>query len=67
MYNKNNSQSILAEYTCRKKWDNLNHSYALHFFYYNFMRIHSTLRVTPAMESKLTDHVWSWEELIRSA
>jgi transposase-like protein/IS1 family transposase len=33
-----------------KKWDNLNYSYALHFFYYNFMRVHSTLRVTPAME-----------------
>lgn len=49
-----------------KKWENLNHSYALHFFYYNFMRIHSTLRVTPAMESKLTDHVWNWEELIRA-
>lgn len=49
-----------------KKWDNPNYSYALHFFYYNFMRVHSTLRVTPAMESKLTDHVWTWEELIRA-
>lgn len=47
-----------------KKWDNLNYSYALHFFYYNFMRLHSTLRVTPAMESKLTDHVWTWEDLL---
>jgi hypothetical protein len=45
-----------------KKWDNLNHSYALHFFYYSFMRAHSSLRVTPAMESKLTDHIWTWQE-----
>lgn len=47
-----------------KKWMNLNYSYALHFFHYNFIRVHSTLRVTPAMESKITDHVWTWEELL---
>ncbi len=47
-----------------KKWSNLDYAYALHFFYYNFMRVHSTLRVTPAMESKLTNHIWTWEELI---
>jgi hypothetical protein len=32
--------------------------------HYNFCRIHKTLRVTPAMESGLTDHVWEIEELI---
>jgi IS1 family transposase len=37
---------------------------ALHFAHYNFCRIHSTLRVTPAMECKLTDHVWELEELL---
>ena len=40
------------------------HSVALHFAYYNFCKIHQTLRVTPAMEAGLSDHVWSIEELI---
>ena len=37
---------------------------AIHFLHYNFARVHQTLRVTPAMEAGLTDHVWSLEELI---
>ncbi len=37
---------------------------ALHFAYYNFCKIHQTLRVTPAMEAGLTDHVWNIEELV---
>jgi IS1 family transposase len=37
---------------------------ALHFFYYNFCRIHQTLRVTPAMEAGLTNHAWEIEELV---
>jgi len=37
---------------------------ALWFAYYNFCRIHQTLRVTPAMEANLSDHVWNIEELI---
>ena len=32
--------------------------------YHNFCRVHKTLRVSPAMESKLTDHIWSVEELL---
>jgi IS1 family transposase len=40
------------------------HAVALHFAYYNFCKIHQTLRVTPAMEAGLSDHVWSVEELI---
>ena len=47
-----------------KKLDNLKHAVALHFMHYNYCRVHSTLRVTPAMESGLTDHVWSLEELV---
>jgi hypothetical protein len=47
-----------------KKVDNHRHMVALHYMYYNFCRVHQTLRVTPAMEAKLTDHVWSLEELI---
>lgn len=46
-----------------KKIDNLEHAVALHFMHYNFARIHKTLRVTPAMESGLSDHVWSLEEI----
>ena len=38
---------------------------AIHFIYYNFARIHKTLRVTPAMAAGLADQVWSVEELIR--
>jgi hypothetical protein len=47
-----------------KKWENLWYAIALHFAYYNFCRIHRTLRVTPAMESNLTDHVWTIAELL---
>jgi transposase-like protein/IS1 family transposase len=47
-----------------KKWGNLNAAIALHFAYYNFCRVHSSLRVTPAMEAGLTDHVWTIAELI---
>ena len=36
---------------------------ALFFLYYNFCRVHSTLRVTPAMEAKISDHIWTIEEL----
>ena len=47
-----------------KKLENHGHMVALYFIHYNFCRIHKTLRVTPAMEAGLTDHVWSVEELI---
>jgi IS1 family transposase len=40
------------------------HAVALHFAYYNFCKIHQTLRVTPAMEAGIANHVWSIEELI---
>lgn len=46
-----------------KKLENHRHAVALHFMYYNFCRVHKTLRVTPAMEAGLADHVWSLEEL----
>jgi hypothetical protein len=47
-----------------KKIENLECAVALHFMHYNFCRIHQTLRVTPAMEAGLTDHVWDIEEII---
>lgn len=50
-----------------KKIENLEYSVALHFMYYNFCRIHKTLRVTPAMEAGLTDHVWMLNEIVKIA
>ncbi len=47
-----------------KKLENHGHMVALYFMHYNFCRVHKTLRVTPAMEAGLTDHVWELEELI---
>ncbi len=47
-----------------KKWDNLWAAYCLHFAYYNFCRVHKSLRVTPAMETGLTDHIWEIAELL---
>lgn len=46
-----------------KKVENHAHAVALHFMYYNFGRIHKTLRVTPAMEAGVAKHVWSLEEI----
>ncbi|MES2103249.1 MAG: DDE-type integrase/transposase/recombinase [Pseudomonadota bacterium] len=48
-----------------KKIENLEHAVALHFMYYNFGRIHKILRVTPAMEAGISDHVWSLEEIAK--
>jgi IS1 family transposase len=47
-----------------KKKDNHRHAVALHYMYYNFCKVHQTLRVTPAMEAGLTDHVWALQELL---
>jgi hypothetical protein len=46
-----------------KKLDNLKAACALHFGYYNFCRIHRSLRVTPAMSAGITDHIWTLREL----
>lgn len=48
-----------------KKVQNLEYAVAIHFMNYNFARIHKTLRVTPAMEAGIADHVWSLEEIVR--
>jgi hypothetical protein len=48
-----------------KKLDNLKAAVTFYVAYYNLCRVHRTLRVTPAMESGLTSHVWSIEELLR--
>lgn len=47
-----------------KKAENLAYNLALHYMHYNFCRVHQTLRVTPAMEAGIADHVWEIEELV---
>ena len=47
-----------------KKVENHAAAIALYFMYYNFARIHETLRVTPAMEAGVVNHVWSVEETV---
>ena len=47
-----------------KKVENHAAAIALYFMYYNFGRVHQTLRVTPAMEAGLADHVWAIEEIV---
>src|SRR6266704_423009 len=50
-----------------KKLENHMHAISLYFMFYNFCKIHKTLRVTPAMEAGITDHVWELEEVIMMA
>lgn len=47
-----------------KKIENHVAALAIHYMHYNFCRIHQTLRVTPAMEAGITDHVWDITELV---
>jgi hypothetical protein len=47
-----------------KKWENLQAAYSLWFAYYNFCRVHSSLRVTPCMEAGIESHIWTIAELI---
>jgi hypothetical protein len=47
-----------------KKWAKLYAMLSLYFAWYNFCRIHSTIRVTPAMEAGITDHAWEIRELL---
>jgi len=47
-----------------KKWDNLRAMLAIYFAFYNFCRIHSTTRCTPAMESGITKTVWTLRDLL---
>ncbi len=47
-----------------KKLENMKAALALHFAHYNFVRVHQTLRVTPAMQGQVTDHLWGMGELL---
>ena len=46
-----------------KKVDNLAAAVSLHYLHYNFGRVHQSLRVTPAMEAGVANHVWGMEEM----
>jgi hypothetical protein len=50
-----------------KKLENLKAAVALHFAHYNLVRIHKTLRCTPAMAAGVSDRLWSMRELIEDA
>jgi hypothetical protein len=48
-----------------KKVENHAHAIAIYFMHYNFVRIHQTLRVTPAMAVRVTDNLWSLADMVR--
>ncbi len=48
-----------------KSLRHLEASLSIHFFHYNLMRIHESLRVTPAMQAGISKHLWTWEEFLR--
>ncbi len=50
-----------------KKWENLWAAYCLHFAWYNFVRRHQSLRMTPAMAAGITNHMWTIRELLEAA
>ena len=62
-----NNRFTRLTYSFSKKWEKLEASLALHFAFYNFCRIHGTLKVTPAIEAGVTDHVWTLDELLLEA
>ena len=47
-----------------KKVENHSHAMALHFLYYNFVRIHKTLRTSPAMAAGVTDRLWEMRDMV---
>ena len=62
-------QSLLWRFTrltnaFSKKIENLAAAVSLHYMYYNFVRIHQTLRCTPAMEAGVTSRLWSIEDMV---
>ena len=50
-----------------KKWENHDAALALFFAFYNFCRVHGTIKTTPAVAAGLTDHVWNMAELLSKA
>jgi len=50
-----------------KRWENFEAAMGLHFGYYNLVKVHSSVRMTPAMAIKATDRLWSVEDLVETA
>ena len=50
-----------------KKYENHCAAIALYVTHFNFCRVHETLRITPAMQLGITDHVWPISELVKAA
>ena len=50
-----------------KKLENLKAAVSLHFAWYNFVKIHKTLRTTPAMAAGVTSHLWTVTQLVECA
>lgn len=48
-----------------KKVENLAHAVALHFMYYNFVRLHQSLRITPAMKAGVANDPWEIEDILK--
>ncbi len=47
-----------------EKLENHHHAQALYFLFYNFVRVHKSLRVTPAMAAGISDRLWSMEDVV---
>ena len=47
-----------------KKWENHEYHLVIYFLYYNFCRVHMTIKTTPAVKAGITDHQWRVEELL---
>jgi hypothetical protein len=47
-----------------KKVENHGHALAIYFMHYNFVRIHSSLRVSPAMAAGVSDKLWSMDDIV---
>jgi hypothetical protein len=47
-----------------KKLENHMHAIAIHYMHYNFVRIHKSLRMTPAMAAVVTEHLWEIEDIV---
>jgi hypothetical protein len=47
-----------------KKFENHAHMVAIYTVWYNWVRIHKSLRVTPAMVANISDRLWTWAEIV---
>lgn len=56
-----------ARKAAEKRWAGKKKSSALHFMYYNFVRLHKTLRVTPAMAAGVTGRLWEMDDIVELA